>query len=76
MVLAAWNEGIGSSPNSARDREAVGRLLDLTEEESVATIISLGYPQHPWRPRADDVDGILRRIKRKPLEELVVWLDR
>ena len=76
MVLAAWNEGIGSSPNSARDQGAAAGLLGLAEGESIASIISLGYPLRPSTPREDDVDGILARIKRRPLEELVVGVDQ
>jgi nitroreductase len=75
MALAAWSDGIGSSPNSARDVEGARRILGAGEDETIATILSLGYPARPWTPRADDIDGILQRIKRKPLEELTVWVD-
>ena len=75
MVIAAWAEGIGSAPNGVRQMEAATRLLGVPPGEELAAILSLGYPLHPHTPRADDVDGILRRIKRKPLDELVVWVD-
>jgi nitroreductase len=75
MALAAWAEGIGSSPNSARDVGAARRLLGAGEEETIAHVLSLGYPAKPWTPRAEDVEGILERIKRKPLDELTVWVE-
>lgn len=75
MVLAAWNEGIGSAPNSAREVVDAHRLLGIPEEETIVTILSFGYPARPWTPRERDAEGILRRINRKPLDELVVWVD-
>lgn len=75
MILAAWAEGIGSAPNGARDAETAGRVLGLAAGERLVTAISLGYPAHPHVPDAGDVTGILQRIKRKPLEEVAVWVD-
>lgn len=72
MILAAWSEGIGSSPNGARDAGRVRHALGVPAEETLGTILSFGYPLHPTTPREDDVEGILRRVKRKPLEDLVV----
>jgi nitroreductase len=74
MALAAWSERIGSAPNSVRNPELAASVLGSGENEHPGTILSLGFPLHPWTPRPDDVDGILRRINRKPLDELVVWL--
>lgn len=75
MALAAWADGIGSSPNGIKDAGEARRVLGTQEEESIATILSLGYPLHPRLPATGDEVGILRRIERKPLQELVVWVD-
>jgi len=75
MILAAWADGIGSAPNGVRDLENARRILGTPPEETLPIILSLGYPAHPHTPREDDVEGILRRIKRKPLDELVTWVD-
>jgi nitroreductase len=75
MALAAWSEGLGTAPNSAKEVERARRVLGAGEEETIATILSLGYPAKPWSPRAGDISGILRRIKRKPLEEITVWIE-
>jgi len=75
MMLAAWNEGIGSCPNGANDIDAAKAKLTVTGEENLGAILSFGYPLRPWTPRADDVQGILRRVNRKQLDEIVVWTD-
>jgi nitroreductase len=74
MILAAWNEAIGSCPNGTHDADAANAILGLSAESRITTILSIGYPLLPHTPNPDDIDGILRRIKRKPLEELVVYL--
>jgi nitroreductase len=74
MILEAWNEGIGSAPNGLSNADAAAALLGTGADESIATILSFGYPAHLRTPR-EDVDGILERIKRKPLDELVVWVN-
>ncbi|HEX6509619.1 MAG TPA: nitroreductase family protein, partial [Chloroflexota bacterium] len=75
MIVAAWSEGIGSSPNGVRDTALARSVLRVPGSETITTILSLGYPLHPHVPREDDVEGILQRINRKPLDELVVWVD-
>lgn len=75
MILAAWADGIGSCPNGVRDAAVASSLLRVPATESVVSILSLGYPAHPVTPSADDVEGILQRVKRKPLDEVVVWVD-
>jgi len=75
MILTAWADGIGSCPNGIRDAATAASLLRVPAAENITTILSLGYPAHPIVPNADDVDGILRRVKRKSLEEVVVWMD-
>ena len=60
MLLAAWDEGLGSCPNGMPDRDAVSALLRLGEGESVAIVLTFGYPAKPRDPSA-----------RKPLDELV-----
>lgn len=74
MMIAAWNDGVGSCPNSVRDAERARQVLQLGDDDTIATILSLGYPRRPWSPEARPVDEILRRIDRKPLSDLVRWL--
>lgn len=75
IALAAWADGIGTCPNGIHDMERVRAILDLEEGWDVATILSVGYPAEPLRPRGRDPKAILERIDRKPLEELTHWID-
>ena len=62
MMLAAWNLGIGSCPNTPANESAVKALIGLSEEMSVPTILSLGYPARgeprprTWAPQRE-VEG-------------------
>jgi nitroreductase len=74
MMLAAWAEGVGTCPNTPKNREECYRVLGLPDDAQIATILSLGYPAKPIRI-SPDPDGILRRINRKPLSALVRYVD-
>jgi nitroreductase len=74
MMLAAWAAGVGSCPNTPMQREECNRILDMPAEAHVATILSLGYPAEPV-PRTTDADALLARINRKPLEEIVRYIE-
>ncbi|HEV3310955.1 MAG TPA: nitroreductase family protein [Chloroflexota bacterium] len=74
MMLAAWADGIGSSPNGVREPAELATILGLSDERSAVMVLSLGYPIKPPRS-AGDTEGVLKRIKRNPLDELVVWVD-
>ena len=70
MMLAAWNEGVVSCPNSVRDAAAAAEALDL-EEGALALVISFGYPARPRDPDARTAEEWSARANRKPLDELV-----
>lgn len=74
MMLAAWADGIGTCPNTPRDRETCYRLLGLPEDAQIATILSIGYPEKPIHV-SNDAGAILRRINRKLLSELVRYVE-
>ena len=44
IMLAAWNDGLGSCPASMHDAEAAAAVLGLPEGHVVANLIALGYP--------------------------------
>lgn len=73
MMLAAWVLGVGSCPNTPMQEAAIKELLGLPAEAAVPTIISLGYPAagEPRPRRAADPAGVLARINRLPLAELL-----
>jgi nitroreductase len=74
MMLAAWAEGVGTCPNTPRQREEAHRILSIPTDAEIATILSCGYPANPIRV-ASDPEAILRRINRKPLDEFARYLD-
>jgi nitroreductase len=71
MVLAAWNEGIGSCPNGSPDREAIGRMLGLHAGEEATIILTFGYPARPVDPESRPPEEWIRRANRKDFDEVV-----
>jgi nitroreductase len=71
MMLAAWNEGVGSSPNGMPDPDTTGELLGVREGERPVMILTFGYPARPRDPEARSLEDWLGKAKRKPLEDLV-----
>src|SRR5689334_16128286 len=67
MMLAAWNEGVGSVPNGISDREAaeahVGRPVGI--------VLTFGYPATPRDPQSKTAEQWSQSAKRKPFDEVV-----
>jgi nitroreductase len=71
MLLAAWDQGVGSCPNGMPDPDAVAELLGLAEGERPAIVLTFGYPAKPRDPSARTPEEWSARATRKPLDELV-----
>lgn len=71
MLLTAWNDGIGGTPNGLRDRDAMRDVLELGDDEHVAIVLSFGYPSKPRDPQRHTAADWSGRRDRKPLSELV-----
>src|SRR3954453_18749746 len=71
MMLAAWNEGVGSCPNGIADAAAMGEALRLTEEDHFAVVLSFGYPAGDIDPEARTPEEWIARADRKALDEVV-----
>jgi nitroreductase len=73
IMVAAWSLGIGSCPNTPTDETALKKTLEMPEEMSVPTILSLGYPAlgEPRPARKADPSRVLARINRLPLKDLL-----
>ena len=67
MMVAAWNDGIGSCPAHLPEAE-LAKLLGIPAELHINRVIGFGYIE-PARGAAPK--SVARR--RKPLEELVHW---
>jgi nitroreductase len=71
MMLAAWNEGVGSCPNGIADQAAMRDVLGLDDEDHFAIVLSFGYPAGGADPEGRSPEEWLARADRRPLEELV-----
>jgi nitroreductase len=71
MLLTAWDQGVGASPNGMPDRAAVTELLGLREGEEPAIVLTFGYPATPRDPSSRTPEEWSARARRKSLDELV-----
>lgn len=70
MMLAAWNEGVGSCPNGISDTERGAEILGLDDGESVI-VLTFGYPARKPNPESRSAEEWIERANRKPFEEVV-----
>jgi nitroreductase len=71
MLLVAWNDGVASSPSGMPDPARAAEVLGLGEDESVAIVLTFGYPERPRDPERRSPEEWSARANRKPLEEAV-----
>jgi nitroreductase len=71
MMLAAWNEGIGSSPNGIADQEAMSEAVRHGADEQVAIVLSFGYPARPIDPARRSAEEWISRADRLPFGQVV-----
>jgi nitroreductase len=71
MMLAAWNEGIGSCPNGIADADAMRRALTLEDGEQAANVLSFGYPLRPRSPERRPPERWIEAADRVPFEQSV-----
>jgi nitroreductase len=71
MMIAAWNEGIGSCPNGIADADAMHRALALAEGEQAAIVLSFGYPLRPVTPERRPPDRWIEAADRVPFDDAV-----
>jgi nitroreductase len=67
MLLAAWNDGVGSCPNGVADSDAAAAICG----GPVKIILTFGYPARPRDPESRRAEEWSARAKRKSLDELV-----
>ncbi len=71
MMLAAWNDRIGSCPNGMPDADVVAALLDLEDGERPVTVLTFGYPVRTRDPERRTAIEWLERADRKPFDDVV-----
>jgi nitroreductase len=74
MMLAASNDGVGSSPNGVAVADRMSGLLDLQDDERVAIVLSFGYPARPRDPESRPAEEWIARAARRPFDEIVSTL--
>ena len=67
MLLAAWNEGVGSVPNGIKDRDAAEKLAGAP----VSIVLTFGYPAKPRNPESRSAEDWSERANRRPFDEVV-----
>ena len=68
MLLAAWNEGVGASPNGVKDPD---RAAEVAGAGPVKMVLTFGYPEKPRDPQSHTAEEWSARAKRKPFDEVV-----
>lgn len=67
MLLAAWNDGVGSCPNGIRDAEAAERLVGAP----VSIVLTFGYPATLRDPESRSAEEWSDRANRKSFDDVV-----
>jgi nitroreductase len=68
MLLAAWNDGVGASPNGIKDPD---RAAQVAGSGPVKMVLTFGYPETPRDPESRTAEEWSARAKRKPFDEVV-----
>jgi nitroreductase len=71
MLLAAWNEGVGGTPNGIADADEARRIIGHDEEDKLATVLAFGYGVRQRDPERHTAEEWSARAARKPLDEVV-----
>jgi nitroreductase len=67
MLLAAWNDGVGSCPNGISDADGAERIAGAP----VSIVLTFGYPAKPRDPESRTAEEWSDRAKRKPFDDVV-----
>lgn len=68
MLLAAWNDGVGGTPNGLTDAAAAATALGLPDDLRLVTVLSLGYPRRAREPGRRPAAEWSAAADRRPLE--------
>ena len=71
MMLAAWNDEVGSCPNGLRDTDAARKTLGLDPDEDIAIVLTFGYPARERDPSRHTPAEWSELADRKPLRDLI-----
>lgn len=61
FCLSAWDKGLGTVIMGVFDEDGIAELLDLPEDQELAALIAVGYPDiEPEAPKRKSVDQLLQ----------------
>src|SRR2546428_5956191 len=72
MMLAAWNDGVGSCPNGTSNPDGAKEVLRIGADESIAIILSFGYPARPVDPESRSPEERIERANPRPCAQVDV----
>lgn len=67
MLLAAWNDGVGSCPNGIKDADGAESIVGAP----VSIVLTFGYPAKARDPDSHTAEEWSVRANRKPFDEIV-----
>lgn len=70
MMIAAWNDGVGSAPNFVRHADRFRQILNL-DEMIIATLLTMGYPKTAANPSRRSAHEWIERADRKSKANLI-----
>jgi nitroreductase len=72
MLLQAWSDGVGATPNGISDPDAAAEVLEVEDEDDkLAIVLSFGYPEQPKDPGSRSPDEWSARANRRALDDVV-----
>jgi nitroreductase len=74
MMLAAWNDGIGSCPAGVGDADAFREAIGHDVDEHVAIVLSFGYPARAYDAERRPAHEWIERADRLPFDDVVEFV--
>jgi nitroreductase len=71
MMLAAWNEGIGSCPNGVADGELLARAIGHGPDEEATIVLGFGRPARTLDPASRSPEEWIEAADRRPFDDVV-----
>ncbi|HEX3875142.1 MAG TPA: nitroreductase family protein [Solirubrobacteraceae bacterium] len=71
MMLAAWNEGIGSCPNGIGEGDLLAEAIGYGPDEEAVIVLGFGHPARPRDPEDRSADEWIAAADRRPFDEVV-----
>jgi hypothetical protein len=71
MMIAASNDGVGSTPNGIADAERLAGIVGHAPDERVSIVLTFGTPARPRDPGRHTAEHWVASADRRPYDEVV-----